>query len=259
VLIDSHVNLHHAMFDADRDAVIAAARAAGVEAMISICDRLDNLPAIAAIAEADAQIFMSAGVHPHHAKDVPDLTAQMLTETAARYRKVIAIGETGLDQHYHYSPIDAQIQSFAAHLEAARALDLPVIIHTREADALTGQMLETAAAAGPLRILMHCYTSSLELAQTAWRLGGYISFSGIMTFKAAHAVREVARQAPLERVILETDCPYLTPVPFRGRRCEPAHVAHVYDAFAALRGIDPADLRATVADNFYRLFSKATR
>jgi TatD DNase family protein len=259
VLIDSHVNLHHAAFDADRDAVIAAARAAGVGPMITICDRLDHLPAIAAIAESDARIFMSCGVHPHHAKDFAGLTAEALIETATCYPKVIAIGETGLDQHYNYSPIDQQTAVFDAHLKAAQALDLPVIIHTREADDLTAQRLESAAEGRPLRILMHCYTSSLALAQTAWRLGGYISFSGIMTFKAAQAVRDVALAAPLDRVILETDCPYLTPVPFRGRRCEPAHVAHIYEAFAQLRGVPIEELRDIVADNFYRLFSRAQR
>lgn len=257
MLIDSHVNLHHAAFEADREAVIAAARAAGVGPMISICDRLDNLPAIAAIVAQDPQMWMSAGVHPHHAKASTDLTADHLISLVKDLPKVIAIGETGLDQHYNYSPLDDQERCFAAHLGAARALDLPVIVHTREADALTARMLEDAAAAGGLRILMHCYTSGLALAQTAWRLGGYISFSGIMTFKAAEAVREVARAAPLDRVILETDCPYLAPVPFRGRRCEPAHVAQVYAAFAQLRGIPEAEVREIVAENFFRLFSKA--
>jgi TatD DNase family protein len=258
VLIDSHVNLHHHAFDADRAAVLAGARAAGVGRMVTICDRLDNLATIRAIAEAEPDIFASVGVHPHYAKDFPDLTAETLI-ALARSGKTVAIGETGLDQHYNHSPLGDQIRSFCAHIEAARATGLPLIVHTREADGLTGDLLTEMGGDGGLRILMHCYTSGMELARTAWGLGGYVSFSGIMTFKNATDVRAVAQAAPLDRVILETDCPYLAPVPHRGRRCEPAFVADVYSAFAQLRGIDVDALKRQVAENFFRLFSKVPR
>lgn len=258
MLIDTHVNLHHHNFAADLDAVLAGARAAGVGAMVTISDRLDNLDAITAIAHAHDDIWMSVGVHPHYAKDYADIAPQDLMALAGANPKVVAIGETGLDLHYNHSPIEVQRRVFEAHLAAAQACDLPVIVHTRDADDLTAACLESAARAGPMRILMHCYTSGESLARTAWALGGYISFSGIMTFKNAEDVRAVARAAPLDRVVLETDCPYLAPVPHRGRRCEPSMVGEVYAAFAQLRGLGVEALRDQVRENFLRLFSRVS-
>ncbi len=259
MLIDSHVNLHAEAFQNDLDDVLTRAREAGVAIMVAICDRLQNASIVAAIAEEARGVYATIGAHPHHAKDKPDLRADELISLAGRSAKICAIGETGLDRHYGYSPIEDQIASLRAHIKAARALDLPIVIHTREADDLTAQILEQAYAEAPFRILMHCYTSGPELARRALALGATFSLSGILTFKTAHDVRAIAAELPLDRIILETDCPYLAPVPHRGRRNEPAFVADVYRYFAAFRGLEEAKARALVADNFFKLFHTVSR
>jgi len=258
MLIDSHVNLHHHSFDEDREAVIQRARDAGVGRMITICDKIENFAAVIAIAEAHDDIYASVGAHPHYAKDHLDLTAERLIELG-RHERVVGVGETGLDQHYKWSPFEDQVQVFRAHAQAARTLDKTLIIHTREADEAMAELLEEEAGKGPLRILMHCYTSGAELAGRALKIGTYFSFSGIMTFKNADDVRAIAREVPLDRVIVETDCPYLAPVPHRGQRCEPKHVADVQKAFAALRGLGEEEASALLADNFHRLFPTIPR
>jgi TatD DNase family protein len=258
MLIDSHVNLHHQSFADDRDAVIARAREAGVTRMITICDKIENFKKVIAIAAANTDIYASVGAHPHYAKDHLDLTAERLIEMGA-HPKVVGVGETGLDQHYKFSPFEDQVNVFRTHAEAARKLDKTLIIHTREADEAMAQLLEEEAGKGPLRILMHCYTSGMELARRALALGAYVSFSGIMTFKNAEDVREVARMVPLDRVIVETDCPYLAPVPFRGQRCEPAHVAAVQAYFCKLRGLEEGEGSALLAENVLRLFPTIAR
>lgn len=257
MLIDSHVNLHHEKFAEDRDAAIARARAAGVLRMVTICDRIENFPAVIAIAEAHDDITASVGAHPHYAKEHLDLTAERLIELG-RHPKVVGVGETGLDLHYRFSPLEDQIQVFRAHAKAAITLDLPLIIHTREADELMGNLLEEATEQGA-RILLHCYTSGAALARRAVTLGAYFSFSGIMTFKNATDVRAIAAEVPTNRVIVETDCPYLAPVPHRGQRCEPAHVADVQAALCALRGWSVDDGAGIIADNFFRLFRTVAR
>ena len=258
MLIDSHVNLHHHAFDPDREAVIARARDAGVARMITICDRIENFPAVIAITEANGDIYASVGAHPHYAKDHQDLTAERLIELG-RHEKVVGVGETGLDQHYKFSPFDDQVRVFRAHAAAAHALGKPLIIHTRDADEAMAELLEEEAGKGLLSILMHCYTSGAELARRALKLGAYFSFSGIMTFKNADDVRAIATEVPLDRVIVETDCPYLAPVPHRGQRCEPAHVADVQRAFAKLRGLSEEEASVLLADNFHRLFPMIPR
>lgn len=258
MLIDSHVNLHHERFGEDQGAVIARAREAGVARMITICDKIENFPQVIAIAEAHDDIYASVGAHPHYAKDHLDLTSARLIELGA-HPKIAGIGETGLDQHYGFSPFEDQVRVFRAHAKAARVLGKPLIIHTREADEAMASLLEEEAGKGPLSILMHCYTSGIELARRALELGAYFSFSGILTFKNAEDVRAVAREVPLDRVILETDCPYLAPVPYRGQRCEPAHVAAVYGAFCRLRGLSEEEGAALLAENFFRLFPMIAR
>jgi TatD DNase family protein len=253
MLIDSHVNLHGQAYEADREAVIARARAAGVGIMVTICDRIESAPEVLAIAETHPDIWASVGAHPHNAKDHPGLAAATLMDLA-RHPRVVGIGETGLDQHYNLSPLEAQIASFRAHIDAARALDLPLIVHTRAADDLMGDILEEEFARGAFRTLMHCYTSGERLARRALDLGAYFSLSGILTFKAAHDVRAVAAALPAERIILETDCPYLAPVPHRGRRNEPAFIADLYAYFCASRGLDRGAGEALVARNFFALF-----
>ncbi len=257
-LIDSHVNLHAEAFDEDRDAVIARAREAGVATMITICDRMENFPRVQAIAEAHPDIWASVGAHPHYAKDHLDLTAERLIACAA-HPKVVGIGETGLDQHYNHSFVADQEAVFRAHITAARATGLPLIVHTRQADALTADILEEEHAKGAFAILMHCYTSGAELARRALALGAYFSLSGILTFKAAEDVRSVAAELPLDRIFLETDCPYLAPPPHRGRRNEPAFLADVHRYFCAWKGVPEEEAAAAMSDNFHRLFAKVTR
>lgn len=258
MLIDSHVNLHAPQFDDDRDAVIARARAAGVGLMVEISDRLTTFEATHALAMAHDDIWCTVGVHPHEAKDATDLTAQTLIHLAARPR-VIGIGECGLDFHYDLSPRDVQAAVFRQHIAAARDTGLPLVVHTREADDVMGAILTEEYADGPFRILMHCFTSGLELAETVADLGAWFSVSGIATFKAAEDVRTVIRAMPADRIIVETDCPYLAPMPHRGRRNEPAFVGHVLDKLAEIRGwsADEADRRTT--DAFFALFDRIPR
>lgn len=255
MIVDSHVNLHAPAFDADREAVIARARAAGVGAMLTICDRLDRLPAVQAVADAHDDIWCTVGVHPHEAKDYQQLEAKTLIDLC-NHPKVVAIGECGLDAHYELSPADVQARVFQAHLEAAQATGLPVVVHTRDADARTADMLEAAHARTPLKLLLHCYTGGAELARRAAALGAWFSVSGIATFKAAEEVRAVIRDMPAERILVETDCPYLAPVPHRGRRNEPAYLPHVLAKLAQLRGWSLDEAERRTGDAFFALFDR---
>ena len=257
MLIDSHVNLHAPQFDADRDAVIGRARGAGIALMVNICDRVSNYPAVRAVADAD-DIWCTVGTHPHEAKENPELRAETLVEIAAD-PKVVGIGETGLDFHYDLSPRDVQAQVFRAHVAAARTTGLPLVVHTREADDVMGAILEEEYAAGAFRMLMHCYTSGAELAARAARLGAWFSVSGIATFRTAEDVREVVRQMPADRIIVETDCPYLAPVPHRGRRNEPAYLPEVLAKLAEIRGWSLTDAEARTEAAFFALFDRIPR
>jgi TatD DNase family protein len=258
MLIDSHVNLHASQFDEDREAVIDRARRAGVGLMLTICDKLSSLDAIAAIAQANDDIWATVGVHPHEAKDYVGLTAERLVELAAPAR-MVGIGETGLDYHYDLSPRDQQRAVFAAHIAAAQSTGLPLVVHTREADADMAAMLEDAHARQPFKILMHCYTSGAELARRAAALGAWFSVSGIATFKAAEDVRAVIAEMPGERIIVETDCPYLAPVPMRGRRNEPAFLPHVLAKLADIRGWTLLEAEVRTTDAFFDLFDRIPR
>ncbi len=257
MIIDSHVNLHAPQFDEDRDAVIARARAAGVGLMVNICDRVSNFAACRAIAD-EPDIWATVGTHPHEAKEDPDLAPSTLVDLAADPR-VVGIGECGLDFHYDLSPRDTQARVFRAHCAAARETGLPLVVHTREADEAMGDILEDEHRRGAFPILMHCYTSGPELARRCANLGAWFSVSGISTFKAAEDVRAVIRDMPAERIIIETDCPYLAPVPHRGRRNEPAYVPHVLAKLAEVRGwsLDEAEVRTT--DAFFALFQRIPR
>ncbi|HYC68910.1 TatD family hydrolase [Brevundimonas sp.] len=258
MLIDSHVNLHAPQFDEDRDAVIARARAAGVGLMVEISDKLSTFEATHALAMAHDDIWATVGVHPHEAKDYADLTADRLVELAARPR-IIGIGECGLDFHYDLSPRDAQAAVFRQHIEAGRRTGLPLVVHTREADDVMADILTEEQARGPFRFLMHCYTSGPELAEKAAELGAWFSVSGIATFKAAADVREIIAAMPADRIIVETDCPYLAPVPHRGRRNEPAYVGHVLDKLAEIRGWSRDEAEAQTTDAFFALFDRIPR
>ncbi|PWE17188.1 LuxR family transcriptional regulator [Marinicauda salina] len=236
MFIDSHVNLHGDAFEADLGDVLDRAREAGVSPMIAICCRLSDFDAVRAIAEANDDIYCTVGAHPHHAKDRPDITPEELV-ALADHPRVVAIGETGLDFHYNYSPPEAQYPSLRAHIEAARRTGLPVVLHCRDADEAMADLLEEEMGKGPFKALLHCYTGGLELARRAAALGAWFSASGIITFKKAEEVRAVFRDViPEDRIIIETDCPYLAPVPHRGKRNEPAFLPHVAEKLGELRG-----------------------
>ncbi|QYF87847.1 TatD family hydrolase [Brevundimonas sp. PAMC22021] len=258
MLIDSHVNLHAPQFDEDRDAVIARAREAGVKLMVEISDRLSTFEATHGLAAAHDDIWCTVGVHPHEAKDHADLSARTLIDLADR-PKVVGIGECGLDFHYDFSPRKLQAEVFRQHVAAARETGLPLVIHTREADAAMADILREEHAHGPFRMLMHCYTSGAELAKQAADMGAWFSVSGIATFKAAEEVRALVRDMPGDRIIVETDCPYLAPVPHRGRRNEPAYIGLVLQKLAEIRGwsLEEADRRTT--DAFFSLFDRIPR
>ncbi len=254
-MFDTHVNLHAEAFAEDLPNVLARARSAGVTRMIAICDRFDNFETVHAIAAGHDDIWCTAGVHPHHAKDFPDLSADGLAEAATR-PEVVALGETGLDFHYGYSPEADQLRLLRVHFEAARAAGLPLVLHTREADAQMIRILEEEDGNGPVVPLLHCYTGGPSLRDAALERGGYVSASGILSFRNAHAVREVVAGVPLERIIVETDCPYLTPMPYRGRRNEPAYIVHVIEALAQLHARDPVEIAALTEANARRLFHR---
>ncbi|MET0271962.1 MAG: TatD family hydrolase [Phenylobacterium sp.] len=257
MLIDSHVNLHAPQFDEDREAVISRALASGVRLMVNISDRLSNYEAVRLVAQ-HPDIWCTVGTHPHEAKEDPDLAASRLIEIAADPR-VVGIGETGLDFHYDLSPRDIQAQVFRQHVIAARETGLPLVVHTREADAVMGDILEEEYAQGPFRILMHCYTSGAGLARRAAALGAWFSVSGIATFKAAEDVRAIVRDMPADRIMVETDCPYLAPVPFRGRRNEPAFLPHVLAKLAEIRGWSLDEAEQRTEDAFFALFQRIPR
>ena len=258
MLIDSHVNLHAHQFDEDRDAVIARARQAGVGLMVEISDRLSNFEATWSLAQAHADIWCTVGTHPHEAKENPDLTAADLLAHVGR-PKVVGVGECGLDFHYDLSPREVQANVFRAHVAAARDSGLPLVVHTREADEVMGQILTEEHARGPFKLLLHCYTSGAELARTAAELGAWFSVSGIATFRAADEVRAVIRDMPAERIIVETDCPYLAPIPYRCRRNEPAYIGHVLDKLAEIRGWTREEAEQRNEDAFFALFDRIPR
>lgn len=258
MLIDSHVNLHAPAFDEDREAVIDRARAAGVGRMLTICDRIDRFEAAHAIAISHDDIFATVGAHPHEAKDHAGLTPEALVELAQR-PKVVGIGETGLDYYYEHSPRQPQQENFRFHVAAARLTGLPVIVHTRDADDDTIDILRDEMGKGAFTGLIHCFTGTQKLADAALELGLYISVSGIATFKNSGVLRDVIKTVPLDRLLVETDAPFLAPVPHRGKTNEPAFVVHTAKMLAELKGVSPEELAATTTDNFFRLFSKVQR
>ena len=256
MLVDSHVNLHGEKFTDDMDDVVKRAVEAGIGTILNICCKVSDYNDVVAVAERFDNMWASVGTHPHDAKDNPDITAQELIDLAA-HPKVIGIGETGLDFHYNYSDKDAQIHNFQAHIEAARETQLPLIIHSREADDLMIETLEREMAKRSFPALLHCYTSGPELAKRAADLGLYFSMSGIITFKNAGDVRDIASWLPKERLMIETDCPYLAPVPHRGRRNEPAFVPAVGEKLAEIKGWDIEETAARTTEAFFSLFQKA--
>ncbi|RIA01454.1 TatD family deoxyribonuclease [Cereibacter sphaeroides] len=255
-IVDSHCHLDFPDFDGEHEALIGRARAAGVTRMVTICTRLRHEPRVRAIAEAHEGVFYAAGTHPMSAAEEPMATVEELVALAA-HPKFVGIGETGLD--YHYTPESAPVQqeSLRIHIEAARRTGLPLIIHARDADADMARILTEEHRAGAYGCVMHCFSSGPELAQAALDLGFYLSMSGIAAFPKSAELRAIFAAAPLERILLETDSPYLAPPPFRGKRNEPAYTAHTAAKGAEVFGLPLADFAAATSANFDRLFAKA--
>lgn len=254
-LVDSHCHLDFPAFSEQREAVIDRARQAGVGVMLTIGTKLSAFDGVKAVAERHDGIYCSVGIHPHEAEAEPGVQAEELLAHAA-HPKVVAFGETGLDYFYEHAPRDAQKANFRAHIEAARAAGLPVIVHTRDADEDTEALLREEMAKGVFTGVLHCFTSGERLARAAIELGFYISFSGILTFKKTEALQAIARDLPLDRILVETDAPYLAPIPHRGKTNEPAFVAHTAGRLAALRGLALDEVAAVTTANFHRLFAK---
>ncbi len=258
MLVDSHCHLDFPDFAAELDAVVARARAADVGRMLTISTRVKNHAAVLAIAEKYGQVFCSVGTHPHHAQEEMDVTTADLV-ARAQHPKVVAIGEAGLDYHYDNSPRALQEESFRRHIAAARETQLPLVIHARECDADMARILEEETGKGAFPAVLHCYTGGRELAFKAMELGLHISFTGILSFKRSDDLRALAKELPGDRILVETDAPYLAPLPYRGKRNEPAYVAETAKVLAEVRGVSLAQIAEQTTETFFRLFNKVPR
>ena len=255
-IVDSHCHLDFPDFDAERDDIVARALESGVTRMVTICTRLRLEPQVRAIAETYAPVFYAAGTHPMSAADEPLATVQELVALAA-HPKFVGIGETGLDYHYTAESADIQQRSLRVHIEAARATKLPLIIHARAADDDMARILREEYDNGAYTCVMHCFSSSPELAKAALNMGFYLSMSGIAAFPKSQELRDIFAAAPVDRVLVETDSPYLAPPPFRGKRNEPAYTAHTAKVGAEVFGLTYEDFARQTTANFDRLFWKA--
>lgn len=257
-LIDSHCHLNYEGLVERQSQVLEAARERGVTGFLNISTRQREWSDIISVAEREADVWASVGVHPHEADAHPDLGAAALAETA-EHPRVIAIGECGLDYYYDKSDRQAQRERFQAHIDAARETGLPLVVHTREAEEDTAEILASAVREGGVTGVLHCFTGSAELARKGLELGFYVSLSGIVTFKNAQDLQQTAKWLPADQMLVETDSPFLAPIPHRGQKCEPAFVADTARFVADLRGEDPEQLAETTTANFFKLFKKAQR
>jgi TatD DNase family protein len=258
MLVDSHCHLDFPDFADELDAVIARARAAGIGRMVTISTRVRRQNELLAIADRFADVFCSVGTHPHYAHEELDVTvADLVART--RHPKVVAIGEAGLDYHYDRSPRQDQERGFRTHIQVARETGLPLVIHSRSADEDTARILEEETGQGAFPAVLHCFTGGPDLARRAIALGLFISFTGILTFKNSTALRAIAAELPPDRILVETDAPYLAPTPFRGKRNEPAYVVETAKVLAEARGVSFDDIARQTTENFFALFSKVPR
>ncbi|BBK42929.1 TatD-related deoxyribonuclease [Allostella vacuolata] len=258
MLVDSHCHLDFPDFDQERDQVLERARAAGVGTMLTIGTKLSAFERVRAIAERYPDVWCTVGIHPHEAESEADIDAGALA-ALADHPRVVGIGECGLDFFYDHSPRDRQEAVFRVHADAARRTGLPLIVHARDADEEMIRVLTEESHGGALKGVLHCFSSGRRLAEEAVALGFYISFSGILTFKKAEELREIARDLPADRLLVETDSPYLAPIPHRGQRNEPAFVGHTAARLAEVRGQPLREIEALTTDNFFRLFDRAQR
>lgn len=258
MLVDHHCHLDFPDFEPELDQVVARAREAGVGTMVTISTRIREFDKVLAVAERFDDVYCSVGTHPHNAHEELDIPLEKLIELT-RHPKVVAVGEAGLDYYYKHSTPEAQAEGFRRHIAAARETGLPLEIHTRAADEDTITILEDEHAKGAFPAVLHCFTGGRKLATRAVDLGLYVSFSGVITFKKNDALREIARDVPLDRLLVETDAPFLAPDPFRGKRNEPSYVARTAAALATVKGISNEELARATSDNFFRLYKKAKR
>jgi TatD DNase family protein len=255
MLVDSHCHLDFPDFEAERTAIVSRAQAAGVARMVTISTRVRKFAQVLAIAEEFDPVYCSVGTHPHNAHEELDVTADELVRLA-EHPKVVAIGEAGLDYHYDKSPRDAQAQGLRTHITAARRTGLPLVIHARNADEDMAAILREESGKGAFPFVLHCFSSGAGLAATGVELGGYVSFSGILTFKNSQDIRDIAMSVPRDRLLVETDAPYLAPIPHRGQRNEPAYVAETAAVLARTIGVSTEEIGRQTTENFFRLFSK---
>lgn len=255
MLVDSHCHLDFPDFQNELDAIVDRARAAGLSRMVTISTWVSKFPNVRAIAERFDDVFCSVGTHPHHADKELDVTVADLV-ALTKHPKVVAIGEAGLDYHYDNSPREAQETGFRNHIAAARETQLPLVIHAREADQDVANILEEESSKGKFPFVLHCFTGGEDLAKRGIALGGYVSFSGILTFKTGENLRKIAASLPEDRILVETDAPYLAPLPFRGKRNEPSYVVNTTRMLAETRGIASERAHEITTANFHRLFAK---
>lgn len=258
MLVDSHCHLDFPDFSAELDTIVTRARAADVGRIVTISTRVKKHAQVLAIAERFPEVFCSVGTHPHNAHEELDIDTKMLVELT-KHPKIVAIGEAGLDCHYNNSPRAAQTASFRQHIAAARETALPLVIHSRECDTDMAQILREESGKGAFPAVLHCFTGGRDLAFTAIELGHYVSFTGILTFRNSDTLRGVAAALPAERILVETDAPYLAPLPYRGKRNEPAYVVHTAKVLADVRGVSSDEIARQTTENFFRLFSKVPR
>jgi TatD DNase family protein len=258
MLVDHHCHLDFPQLAEDRAGVLERARAAGVGVMVTISTRIRKLPELIAIAEAYDNVYCSVGTHPHNAHEELDISVEEIVRLT-EHPKVVAIGEAGLDYHYDHSTPEAQAEGFRRHIAAARQTGLPLEIHARDADADTAAILEDEHAKGAFPAILHCYTGGHDLAARALKLGLYVSFTGVVTFKKSEALREIVKSVPLDRILVETDAPYLAPAPYRGKTNEPSYVKYTAAVVAETKGVSTDELAAATTENFFRLFGKVPR
>ncbi len=258
MLVDHHCHLDFPQLVKDREGLLKRARDAGVAVIVTISTRIRHLPELTAIAEAHPNVYCSVGTHPHNAHEELDIPVEEIVRLSA-HPKVVAIGEAGLDYFYKHSTPEAQAEGFRRHIAAARMSGLPLEIHTREADADTARILEEEHAKGPFPAILHCYTGGPDLARCALQLGLYVSFTGVVTFKKSETLREIAKSVPLDRLLVETDAPFLAPEPYRGKINEPSYVVHTARTLAQVKGVSPDELAEATTGNFFRLFGKVPR
>ncbi len=258
MLVDSHCHLDFPDFAEERDAIVQRALDLGVVRLVTICTRVRKFDGIIKIAEQYDSVYASVGTHPNNAHEELDITADDLIKLA-EHPKVVAIGEAGLDYHYDYAPPEAQAQGLRTHIAAARVTGLPLVIHARSADEDMISILREESGKGAFPFILHCFSSGAELARVGVELGGYVSFSGILTFKNSPEIREIAKNVPHDRLLVETDAPYLAPMPHRGKRNEPSFVTHTAVVLAETIGVSVEEIGRLTTDNVFRLFTKMPR